>query len=410
MKRILMSSLACTAAAALAQTPNVPITAKPGAVSAPQPQLQPQPQPQPPAHINHSVGVYIDPDTSRWPTGDAGVSVEVPMVTNVWDPVAGTTLHVPVQLPIPPARPAPASGDVRNVAAFVGINRLDPVVYPGQVDVAHAHALFGLASLTQDTTGQNIRDNCVSTSRGGTWICSAYWLPAMIDTATHLPLKPLSLLVYYKGGLAGYMGLVKNGVREGDTIQAWPSGMVMIAGSATSTGPQPMATYMCATGSGDAQPGYSPQASIPDACPNPDGTGTLVTTLIFPQCWDGMSLDSADHQSHMAYPSGDASLATVTCPADHPKLLPRVEFIDKLPLPANGDIRKWVRSSDMYAVDAAGNVLPGVPRGYSMHGDWMNGIKPEVLQLWQQNCYAKRADCGTYTLGDGRGAGEFGSN
>jgi hypothetical protein len=398
MKRIVFFPLTCIAAAALAQTaPSDPAT-------------KPEPITPPPSHTNHSVGVYVDPDTSKWPTGEPGVIVEVLQATNAWDPVANRTLHIPVQLPIPPARPVPASGDVRNVAAFVGMNRLDPIVYPGQDGVAHLHALFGLASLTKDTTGQNIRDNCVSTSRGGTLICSAYWLPAMIDTRTHLPIKPLSLLVYYKAGKAGYMGLIKNGVREGDTIQSWPSGMVMIAGSAASTQAQPMVTYTCATANGDAQPGQSPQAGIPDACPNPDGNGTLVTSLVFPQCWDGVSLDSADHKSHMAYPSGDASLATVTCPADHPKVLPRVEFFDKLPLPPDGDIGKWVRSSDAYAVDAGGNVLPGVARGYSMHGDWMNGIKPEVLQLWQQNCYAKRADCGSYTLGDGRGGGEFGSN
>jgi len=364
---------------------------------------------------NHGAGVYVDPDTTKWPKGtNAGLNYEYPMCHNEWD--GQKTVCVPYEppngLPIPPPRDVPASGDVRNGASFVGINRLDPIVYPGMDNMAHLHALFGLNSLTKDTTGANIRDNCVSSSRGATFICSAYWLPAMIDTLTHLPLQPLPLLVYYKAGDAGYMGLMKNGVREGDTIQSWPPGLVMIAGTATATGPGGPYSYLCADTSGNAMQKpdgtpYQPQDTIPDSCPAP---GTLLTQVTFPQCWDGKNLDSTDHKSHMAYPSGDGSLSTITCPADHPVLLPRVQYIDKIPLPANGDISKWVRSSDVYAVDQLGNLLPGAKRGYSMHADWMNGIKPELLKLWELNCYRPRADCGMWTDGAGKGGGEFGDN
>jgi len=360
-------------------------------------------------HTNHGAGVFVDPDTTKWPKGtNAGLNYDAYRLE--W--IDGTGWQCCYKSPIPPQRDPPSSGDVRNVASFIGINRLDPIVYPGMDNMAHLHALFGLNSLTKDTTGANIRNGCVSSSRGGTLICSAYWLPAMIDTATHLPLQPQPLLVYYKAGLAGYMNLLKNGVREGDTVQSWPSGLVMIAGDATAKAPGGPATYLCADWAGNAAQkpdgtSYQPQASIPASCPVP---GTLLTTMPFPQCWDGKNLDSVDHKSHMAYPGGDASLGTVTCPADHPVLLPQVTMIDKIPLPANGDISKWVRSSDVYAVDQLGNLLPGAMRGYSMHADWMNGIKPELLKLWELNCYRARADCGTYTDGAGKEGAEFGDN
>lgn len=56
-----------------------------------------------------------------------------------------------------------------------------------------------------------------------------------------------------------------------------------------------------------------PMPNFPtDNCP--DG---VRAQAVFPSCWDGVNLDSADHKSHMSYPvqavdSGD-------CPASHPK-------------------------------------------------------------------------------------------
>ena len=35
------------------------------------------------------------------------------------------------------------------------------------------------------------------------------------------------------------------------------------------------------------------------------------STCIFPSCWDGKSLDSADHKSHMAYPTAGAARRTI---------------------------------------------------------------------------------------------------
>ena len=56
-------------------------------------------------------------------------------------------------------------------------------------------------------------------------------------------------------------------------------------------------------------------ATIPDC----DGAG-LFFELRFPECWDGVHLDSADHKSHMAYACG------ASCPADHPVLVPQLVF------------------------------------------------------------------------------------
>ena len=46
----------------------------------------------------------------------------------------------------------------------------------------------------------------------------------------------------------------------------------------------------------------------------PDG---LRAQIVFPSCWDGVNLDSSDHQSHVSYPNGTAP-DNGDCPSTHP--------------------------------------------------------------------------------------------
>jgi hypothetical protein len=65
---------------------------------------------------------------------------------------------------------------------------------------------------------------------------------------------------------------------------------------------------------------FLPEKSYIDAnCP--DG---LRLELLFPQCWDGVNLDSPDHQSHVAFP--DAMLNGGNCPPGFPKNLNQIFF------------------------------------------------------------------------------------
>ena len=49
--------------------------------------------------------------------------------------------------------------------------------------------------------------------------------------------------------------------------------------------------------------------------PNRTCDGGLQLRVRFPCCWDGKNLDSADHKSHMAYPS---MVDNGVCPSTHP--------------------------------------------------------------------------------------------
>lgn len=43
-------------------------------------------------------------------------------------------------------------------------------------------------------------------------------------------------------------------------------------------------------------------------------------------CWDGKNVDSADHKSHIAYPSSGTFESTGPCPSSHPVRLPQLMY------------------------------------------------------------------------------------
>ena len=58
---------------------------------------------------------------------------------------------------------------------------------------------------------------------------------------------------------------------------------------------------------------------------SPCPAGIMVNTR-FPTCWDGKNLDSADHQSHISYPSSGTFESNGPCPATHPVKVPQLFY------------------------------------------------------------------------------------
>ena len=269
----------------------------------------------------------------------------------------------------------------------------DPIVYPGQPGVAHLHTFFGNTGIDAYTTSENIRSKGNATCRGGTINLSGYWAPSMIDTTTAKPMAPKYLIVYYKTGYWPYMG-------DGSVIQPFPKGLKMIGGdpAATTAGE---GEFSCLMANGANREGTWGRSIPPHCLP-----GEAVRTRInFPQCWDGINLDSPDHKSHMAVPqayNSPDSARPFRCPATHPVVLPLITLTIDYDVPAGADTSKWRLASDDYDAKK--------PGGYSIHADWMNGWDPVVSDLWGVKCMRERRDCGSANLGDGRGTLEFQGN
>jgi hypothetical protein len=270
------------------------------------------------------------------------------------------------------------SGNFRTVCDFSHMNFDDPIVYPGQPGRSHLHTYFGNTGANANSTAASIATTGNSTCHGGTVNRSSYWVPSMIDTRDGTPKRPRSSQFYYKTGFGGVVP---------STVRPAPLGLRMIAGDMGRTGPGGQYEalpfgYSCHSDSGTYGEGYT--------IPNCNAGDELWQTIVFPQCWDGVNLDSPDHKSHMAYPIHPDR----GCPASHPVPLPEVSFQIQYPVTEANSTMHWRLSSDNYS-----SSLPG---GYSAHGDWFNGWRPDIKQEFVNNCMRPRLDCQSNFLGGGR--------
>lgn len=190
----------------------------------------------------------------------------------------------------------------------------DPIVKPGQPGASHLHDFF--ANITTDA------NSTADTLQAGLTTCgeradrSAYWVPAVLLNGS--PVTPVRTTVYYRGA-------------RGQQVTAFPTGFKLVTPRGDQT-----TRWSCNVGAVAVKRGLS--ASDVPTC---DGLEQLVAHVRFPSCWDGTSLDSADHMSHAVYPG-----ARSACPADHATRLPELVVNVRYPLSVKGGPGLTLTSGD----------------------------------------------------------------
>lgn len=248
--------------------------------------------------------------------------------------------------------PVPKPGEERGV--FATVCRFsheapdDPIVSPGQPGRSHLHTFFGNATTSAASNYESLR--------AGTTTCrtsqdaSGYWVPALYRNGVEV--KPTFAKIYYRTGR-----------HDESQIQAFPPGFRVVAGDATATAAQGVTTtfWRC-------QNQMTAPSQTPLTCPA-DAPTTLHVR--FPECWDGVSVDSPDHKSHMAYGTRG------TCPADHPVPVPSLTLIVHYPITGE-----------------PGAIALASGSGYSAHADFFNAWDQSFLTKAVADCLKASARCG----------------
>ncbi|KAI4517394.1 hypothetical protein K525DRAFT_243415 [Schizophyllum commune Loenen D] len=263
-----------------------------------------------------------------------------------------------------------------GVQNYLATERVDPIMYPGNVS-NHVHTIMGGSNFGLDTNISALRDS-ECTSMPIAQDKSNYWFPHLYfqwSNGSYTSLDAASTVYYLYDNDAG--------------VKAFPDDFRMIAGDENlrtfdnDSVSQHAISYKCLQF--DGQPMQDYNGLPPVSCP-----AGIRAQISFPSCWDGQNVDSDDHKSHMAYPSGGAD--TGTC--DDPKFnvtVPRV-FME-----VSWYTMDWDEIRDQAMNASQPYVLSnGDTTGYSYHADYIYAWEPDVLQTAIDTCQCMKDDFGAY--------------
>jgi hypothetical protein len=259
-------------------------------------------------------------------------------------------------LPTHPAPPNAVRVSEFNAACHYSHSKPDdPIVFPGLAGASHMHSFLGNTSTNANTTTQSLLANAGSSCAPATDL-SAYWIPTLYESGRAI--EPSGVTVYYGSRLTDPTRTVP-----------FPQGFRMIAGDAKLQVPTPRGSvnqFYCAGPGGET--GRSADGNWPVCAPTAD----LMFQLVFPDCWDGVHLDSPDHKSHVRYTYDG------TCSGDYPVAIPSISFV--IAYRTSGTSAGFELASKMAS---------------SMHGDVFLAWDDTALGQRVKDCVAQKAKCNT---------------
>ncbi len=243
----------------------------------------------------------------RWPR--LGLVLALAASVSVGSACAGTT----------GPRGTSAAGYFVSVCAFSHRGWSDPIVLPRLPFASHNHTFVGNVTTNAYSTLHSLRGRGTTCNiRGDT---SAYWAPTLLMHGK--PVLPRDATIYYRR-------LTRAAVRP------FPPGLKMVAGNSRARLPQSVrvvywncsvvkATFYGLDRRAPSTVSTSGLGAASTSIPGCPASAALELHVNFPDCWNGKTLDSADHKSHMAY-----SVAG-RCPSSHPIAVPALTLVYTFP-------------------------------------------------------------------------------
>jgi hypothetical protein len=223
----------------------------------------------------------------------------------------------------------------------------DPIIHPGRPGASHLHVFFGNTQVRAESTYEELlgqRSSCEQPLD-----TASYWVPALLQGDRVV--EPTGAIAYYRAGVG----------MEPSELVPYPPGLMMIAGDATASGPQPteIVAWTCGVG--------VQRVAEPPTCPTRAPLRQIIT---FPDCWDGERIDSENHRDHVRYSSGGS------CPSTHPVPIPQLTLAVRYPISG----------------DPAGIQLASGPP-HTLHADFWNVWDQAKLTREVEICLHRLAVC-----------------
>jgi len=231
----------------------------------------------------------------------------------------------------------------------LGDVRTDPIINPTCLS-DHVHTFYGASEMRPETTYQTLRS---ASGNSGNVVenKSLYWHPTVYE---HSP------------ATGRYQ---KDDIFYGSTYYLWttgeatafPDGFKMVAGF--NGDPKARASAEC-VGPSDCE---RDDCSVYDTSFFPqEACAELEVSMAFPTCWDGQSLDSPDHMSHVSYDL-EGGQFDGDCPSSHPVKIPEIQFFFRI-APYSGGQHIFSDGTSFY------------------HADYFSGWKQNELQNVLDQC------------------------
>jgi hypothetical protein len=227
----------------------------------------------------------------------------------------------------------------------------DPIVDPGLPGASHLHDFFGNVSTDAFSTYASLQAAGTTCARAGD--TAAYWMPAAYQNGVKL--TDLKATVYYR-----------DMAPDPTTIHTVPAGLEMVAGDHAATTPQrPLLVGWACRHANDGLKGRW-FSDVPTCRPGEN----LVFRVRFPDCWNGVDLDSPNHMSHMTYSKNGV------CPKKFPVEIPRISMT--------------------VAYDSTGGPGVTLSSGSAMtgHADFFNAWDQAALDDLVTTCLQANIHCG----------------